>query len=142
MSALAILGLAALMTATAFLSGIFGMAGGLVLIGVLLAIMPVPTAMALHAVTQMASNGWRALLWRRHIVWRQLGFLFSGMRRSAGRLVVRVLRPGQGCGTAMSRSNAVSCSGHACKSSPQSRAPSARIDLRFDLHVLDASYRV
>jgi uncharacterized membrane protein YfcA len=78
MSAFAILGLAALMTATAFLSGIFGMAGGLVLIGVLLAILPVPSAMALHAVTQMASNGWRALLWRRHIVWRQLGFYSLG----------------------------------------------------------------
>src|SRR6185312_1316777 len=78
MSALAILGLAALMTATAFLSGIFGMAGGLILIGVLLAFMPVPTAMALHAVTQMASNGWRALLWRRHIVWHQLGFYGLG----------------------------------------------------------------
>jgi len=67
-----ILGLAALMTATAFLSGIFGMAGGLILIGVLLALMPLPAAMALHAITQMASNGWRALLWRRHIIWRQL----------------------------------------------------------------------
>jgi uncharacterized membrane protein YfcA len=66
------------MTATAFLSGIFGMAGGLVLIGVLLAILPVPSAMALHAVTQMASNGWRALLWRRHIIWRQLGFYSLG----------------------------------------------------------------
>ena len=51
------------MVATAFLSGMFGMAGGLILIGVLLALMPVPEAMALHAVTQMASNGWRALLW-------------------------------------------------------------------------------
>ncbi|MCS3497750.1 putative membrane protein YfcA [Bradyrhizobium japonicum] len=78
MSALATLGLAALMVATAFLSGIFGMAGGLILIGVLLAIMPVPAAMALHAVTQMASNGWRALLWRRHIVWRQLGYYSLG----------------------------------------------------------------
>jgi uncharacterized protein len=57
------------MVGTAFLSGIFGMAGGLVLMGVLLAVMPLPDAMALHAVTQMASNGWRALLWRRHVRW-------------------------------------------------------------------------
>ena len=48
-----------LMVATSFLSGLFGMAGGMILVGVLLAIMPVPTAMVLHAVTQMASNGWR-----------------------------------------------------------------------------------
>jgi uncharacterized membrane protein YfcA len=55
------------MVATALLSGVFGMAGGLVLIGVLLVVLPVADAMALHAVTQIASNGWRALLWWRHI---------------------------------------------------------------------------
>jgi uncharacterized membrane protein YfcA len=55
------------MLGTAFLSGIFGMAGGMILIGVLLAVLPLPQAMALHAVTQMASNGWRATLWWRHI---------------------------------------------------------------------------
>lgn len=32
-----------LMVGTAFLSGLFGMAGGLILIGVLLALMPLPT---------------------------------------------------------------------------------------------------
>src|SRR4051812_4191116 len=58
------------MVATAFLSGVFGMAGGLILIGVLLAVLPLPAAMALHAVTQMASNGWRALLWWRYVRWR------------------------------------------------------------------------
>src|SRR5947209_12183049 len=64
------------MLGTAFLSGIFGMAGGLILIGVLLAIMPLPQAMALHAVTQMASNGWRASLWWRHIRLRPaLGYM-------------------------------------------------------------------
>ena len=52
---------------TAFLSGIFGMAGGMILIGILLAVLPLPAAMALHAVTQMASNGWRALLWWRYV---------------------------------------------------------------------------
>ena len=57
---------------TSFLSGIFGMAGGLILMGVLLAVMPVASAMALHAITQMASNGWRALLWWRYIHWRVL----------------------------------------------------------------------
>src|SRR4051812_50194288 len=56
--------LGALMVATAFLSGLFGMAGGMILIGVLLMLMPLPTAMGLHAITQMASNGWGAFLWR------------------------------------------------------------------------------
>ncbi len=60
-----VLGLA--MVGTAFLSGIFGMAGGMILIGILLVLLPLPQAMALHAVTQMASNGWRGLLWWRHV---------------------------------------------------------------------------
>jgi uncharacterized membrane protein YfcA len=70
MTALMAAGLSLLMIGTALLSGVFGMAGGLILIGVLLMIMPLPTAMVLHAVTQMASNGWRAVLWWRHIVWK------------------------------------------------------------------------
>jgi len=70
MTPLLIAALGLLMVATAFLSGLFGMAGGMILIGVLLALMPLPTAMVLHAITQMASNGWRAFLWRKHIRWR------------------------------------------------------------------------
>ena len=55
---------------TSFISGILGMAGGMILMGVLLAVMPVPAAMMLHGITQMASNGWRAWLWREQIDWR------------------------------------------------------------------------
>ena len=66
------------MIATAFLSGIFGMAGGLILIGVLFALMPVPEAMALHAVTQMASNGWRGALWIKHVSWRAVAAYLGG----------------------------------------------------------------
>lgn len=55
---------------TAFLSGVFGMAGGMVLIGILLVTLPVPTAMMVHAITQMASNVSRAIIWRRYIQWR------------------------------------------------------------------------
>jgi uncharacterized membrane protein YfcA len=62
--------ISAAMVATGFLSGVFGMAGGLVLIGFLLFVMPVPEAMALHAITQIASNLWRALLWWRSAVLR------------------------------------------------------------------------
>ena len=40
--------------------------------------MPLPAAMVLHAVTQMASNGWRALLWWRHIRWRPVAFYLMG----------------------------------------------------------------
>jgi uncharacterized protein len=49
------------------------MAGGMVLMGILLMLMPVAAAMVLHGVTQLASNGWRAFLWRGHIDWRIIG---------------------------------------------------------------------
>ncbi len=84
MTALLAASLSLLMIFTAFLSGIFGMAGGLILIGVLLVAFPLPTAMVLHAVTQMASNGWRALLWWRHIVWKSTAFYVAGCLVSVG----------------------------------------------------------
>ncbi len=55
---------------TAFLTGIFGMAGGLVLMGVLVVILPVPEAMILHGVTQTASNGSRIVMMRGFVAWR------------------------------------------------------------------------
>ncbi|HEY7384790.1 MAG TPA: TSUP family transporter [Beijerinckiaceae bacterium] len=67
-----------IVTATSFLSGLFGMAGGLILIGALLALLPVATAMVLHAVTQIASNAWRGLLWRQHIRWRAVAAYVCG----------------------------------------------------------------
>jgi uncharacterized membrane protein YfcA len=73
-----ILALTITMVATAFLSGIFGMAGGMILIGVLLFLLPLPAAMVLHAVTQMASNAWRAILWWRYIVWRPVAAYAGG----------------------------------------------------------------
>ena len=76
--------LGALMVATAFLSGLFGMAGGMILIGVLLMLMPLPTAMVLHAITQMASNGWRAFLWRAHIRWRPVFVYLIGCGLALG----------------------------------------------------------
>jgi uncharacterized membrane protein YfcA len=70
MTAMTTAGLLGVMVLTSLLSGVFGMAGGLVLVGVLLALLPVPEAMALHAVTQVASNAWRGALWVRHVRWR------------------------------------------------------------------------
>ena len=58
---------------TAFISGIFGMAGGLILMGVLAAMLPVATAMVVHGAVQMVSNGYRAFLWRKYIDWRVFG---------------------------------------------------------------------
>ena len=72
------LALISTMVATSFLSGIFGMAGGLILLGVLLAVLQLPEAMAIHAITQIASNGWRGLLWLRHVQWRAAGAFLAG----------------------------------------------------------------
>lgn len=73
-----VLAVAAAALGTSFLSGIFGMIGGLVLMGVLLLFLPVPAAMTLHAITQMTANGWRAAVWNRHIMWRVLpGYLLG-----------------------------------------------------------------
>lgn len=60
---------------TAFISGIFGMAGGIILMGVLIALpsVSVAEAMILHGAIQMVANGWRALLLRRHIDWTVMG---------------------------------------------------------------------
>lgn len=73
MSTAFLAGVAALVLFTSFVSGIFGMAGGMILMGVLLLMMPVTSAMALHAAVQLASNGWRAVLWRTHTEWRIVG---------------------------------------------------------------------
>jgi uncharacterized membrane protein YfcA len=78
MSPLLILSVLLTMVGTSLLSGVFGMAGGLVLIGVLLVLLPVPDAMALHAITQISSNGWRAALWWRHIRLRPVVALAAG----------------------------------------------------------------
>ena len=76
--------LSVLMIGTAFLSGIFGMAGGMILVGVLLVLLPLPMAMVLHAVTQMASNGWRAILWWRYIHWRTTVYYVLGCALAVG----------------------------------------------------------
>jgi len=71
MSSLLVFGaISASIVITSFISGILGMAGGMVLMGVLLALLPVPAAMMLHGVAQMAANGWRAWLWRGAVNWQ------------------------------------------------------------------------
>ena len=107
MSPLLIAVLCLTMVGTSFLSGIFGMAGGMILIGILLALMPVPDAMMLHGVTQMASNGWRGLLWWRHVRWSAVGAYVARLRRRAAAVVVLALRAEQAGGAAAARADAV-----------------------------------
>src|SRR5690349_19236112 len=55
-----------------FISGTFGMAGGMVLLGVLLVYFDVATAMVLFSVIQFVANAARAALWARFVLWRIL----------------------------------------------------------------------
>ena len=63
---------------TAFLSSIFGMLGGLILMGILASILPVGAAMVLHGLIQLTSNGYRAWLNRKDVEWAIVATLLSG----------------------------------------------------------------
>jgi uncharacterized membrane protein YfcA len=72
--------LAAFVTAT--VSGVLGMAGGLLLMGALLLVLPAATAFVVHGLLQLVSNGWRALRLRQHVrgdivAWYALGAVLA-----------------------------------------------------------------
>lgn len=84
---------AATVLATTFLAGLFGMAGGVLLMGALLFLVPVADAMVLHGVTQIVSNGWRSVLWGRYILWRILLRYLLGLGLAASLFASVVLVP-------------------------------------------------
>ena len=73
------IGIAVTVFLTSILSGILGMAGGMVLMGVLVWLLPVQQAMILHAITQFFANGSRAFIHRSHIYTKTLLPYFAGM---------------------------------------------------------------
>lgn len=64
---------------TSLLSGVVGMAGGLILIVVLVVLMPVPSAMILHGIVQGVANGSRFWFLREYTAWRILPWYFVGV---------------------------------------------------------------
>lgn len=62
----AVLGLVAI---TSFISGMFGVAGGLILMGGLVYVLPVSQAMVMHGLAQFVSNGSRVAIWRQYVAW-------------------------------------------------------------------------
>jgi len=62
--------------AAATLSGVLGMGGGTVLIGVMAAALPATTVVPVHGVVQLASNATRTLVFLRHVRW-SLFFIFA-----------------------------------------------------------------
>jgi uncharacterized membrane protein YfcA len=67
-------------------SGVFGMAGGLMLMGALTLAMPVSAAMVTHGAVQFVSNGWRAFLHRAHIDFGIIALYAAGSAIAAGLL--------------------------------------------------------
>jgi len=69
------------------------MAGGLMLMGALTLAMPVAAAMVTHGAVQFVSNGWRAVLHRKHINWRIILFYGAGSAIAAGLLALVTYQP-------------------------------------------------
>ena len=67
LASLAILG--ATILATSFIAGVFGMAGGMILLGVLLIYFDVATGMVMFSALQFSANVSRVALWRQFIRW-------------------------------------------------------------------------
>jgi uncharacterized protein len=63
---------------SSFLSGVFGMAGGMILLGVLLNYFDVATGMIFFSIIQLFANGWRVVQWRHYILWGIFGWYFVG----------------------------------------------------------------
>ena len=90
---IAIILAATLVTAT--ISGIFGMAGGLLLMGVLAAFTPVATAMVLHGFIQIISNFSRAAFLWTHISWPIIGRYALGVGAAVALIALIAWRPTQ-----------------------------------------------
>jgi uncharacterized membrane protein YfcA len=69
---------------TAALSGVFGMAGGLLLKGALALVLPVSATFVAHGILQLTANGWRAILHRRHVRWGIVAIFAAGSFLIAG----------------------------------------------------------
>lgn len=65
--------------ATSLLSGVLGMAGGMVLMGLLVWVLPVQQAMMLHATSQFFANGSRAVIHRKHLHMASLRYYMGGL---------------------------------------------------------------
>lgn len=85
--------LAAFVTAT--VSGVLGMAGGLLLMGALLLVLPAATAFVVHGLLQLVSNGWRAFLQREHVRWGVLGWYAAGATAAAAAVAAVSYVPGK-----------------------------------------------
>ena len=115
---------------TSFISGLFGMAGGMILVGVLLVYFDVATGMVIFSIIQFVANGWRAVLWWRFVLWRIFFVYVLGAVHVVRGHALRRDRSEQGGGLSRARPDAVrdrgvargacgrTSNGAACRSSP------------------------
>jgi uncharacterized membrane protein YfcA len=75
---LAIIGAAVFLAS--FVSGVFGMAGGMIMLGVLLIFFDVSTGMVMFSLLATTGNAWRVASWWRYINWPiLLGYAVGGL---------------------------------------------------------------
>jgi uncharacterized protein len=67
-----LLAIIATVMVTSLLSGVLGMAGGMILMAVLVTLQPMATAMVVHGLVQAVANGSRTLFLLRHVHWALL----------------------------------------------------------------------
>ncbi|HZZ33813.1 MAG TPA: TSUP family transporter [Phenylobacterium sp.] len=78
---------------TAAISGVFGMAGGLMLKGALALVLPVSATFVVHGLLQLVANGWRAILHRKFVSWRIVAIYALGAFTAAGLIGLVVYEP-------------------------------------------------
>jgi uncharacterized membrane protein YfcA len=78
---------------TAAISGVFGMAGGLMLKGALALVLPVSATFVAHGLFQLVANGSRAFIHRRHVAWRIVGIYAVGAFAAAGVAALIAVEP-------------------------------------------------
>ena len=79
----------------AAISGLFGMAGGLVFMGIIASVMSVGAAMVVHGIVQSVSNGSRSAILREHIRWDILGWQLLGALPAIGLMLWITFTPGK-----------------------------------------------
>lgn len=81
---------------TACISGMFGMAGGMIFMGIIASLMGVAEAMIVHGTVQSVSNSYRSYLLRPDIRWDILGFELIGALPAIGLLALISFIPNKG----------------------------------------------
>ena len=79
--------------ACAMISGLFGMAGGLIFMGIIASLMSVSAAMVVHGIVQSVSNGSRSAILRDHVRWDILAWQLLGALPAIGLMLWATFAP-------------------------------------------------